>query len=335
MSPRRALAPIVALLLAVGAAPAHAADPAAEALFDEGLALFEKGDFAAACPKLQSAVDLTRGEALGGMLLLAECREKSGMTATAWALYRTIAARAARAGQAERQTAAEQGAERLAPRLHRAELVIPPALAATPGVSIRRGDEALPREAWSTAFPVDPGELVIRVEAPGHTPLERRVTIPSETGTTRVELAALTPEATPTPAPASAPPATTSTAADGGGLGGLGVAGLVTGGVGVVAMGASLVVTLIAKSDWNEATTACPGGVCPPDAFPAAEQGVSDARSLADVGTVMFIGGAVLTAAGVTMVIVDLAGDDARAEARAPAVRVSAGVGGLVARGAF
>lgn len=71
-----------AAVMSIGS-PASAQDTTAEAVFEEGVKLFESGNYEAACPKLKSAVTLSSSEALGGRLLLAECYEKLGRWASA------------------------------------------------------------------------------------------------------------------------------------------------------------------------------------------------------------------------------------------------------------
>ena len=59
---------------------------AAEALFKEGRTLSASGHISEACPKFEASLHLD--PALGTLLNLAECYEKLGKTASAWAEYR-------------------------------------------------------------------------------------------------------------------------------------------------------------------------------------------------------------------------------------------------------
>ena len=147
-----------ALWLAMAASPRDAAaQPAAEAVFEEGLRQFEAGQFAEACPRLEAAVTMTNRTAVGGMLLLAQCWEKIGRLASAWSLFREVAAMATQAGQEDRRQEAADGEARLAPRLHRIALNVSPELAAVPGLRILHEGVVVPREAWGVPFPADPG----------------------------------------------------------------------------------------------------------------------------------------------------------------------------------
>lgn len=316
-------------LVATWASPAGAQDAtkaAAEAIFEEGLRAFEAGDLATACPKLEAAVGLTKRESLGGLLLLAECQEKRGMTATAWALYREVASKAARAGQADREAKAREGEGRVAPQLHRVTLRVAPSQERLAGLVVRRGQDVVPPEALGIALPTDPGPIEVTAEAPGHAPLRITREIPAGAGETVLVLELAPAQASAAPvAPAQSAPRSTERSE---GASGWLYGGLVTAGVGVACLGISTALILAAKGDYDEAVVACPSGRCPTEAEKAA---VDDARALGDVATITFVAGAVLGAAGVTMVVVDLASGSGDAGA----ARLELSPVGLRARGSF
>ena len=90
------LASTLALLLSVGAT-ARAADgpppnPAAVALFEEGRTLMKAGKYDEACPKFEQSVAMMRS--VGALLNLADCYDKEGKTASAWAGFRAAASAA-------------------------------------------------------------------------------------------------------------------------------------------------------------------------------------------------------------------------------------------------
>jgi hypothetical protein len=76
----------------------------AEKLFEEGVALLGRKDFANACPKLEESRNLAPG--LGVTLYLADCNEGLGRLATALALFREGAA-LAHTRKDEREAAAQ------------------------------------------------------------------------------------------------------------------------------------------------------------------------------------------------------------------------------------
>src|SRR5882672_4544932 len=78
---------LLALLPGTVHADATAAEKvAAEALFDDGRKLLADGRFAPACEKFEQSEHID--PAVGTLLYLAECYEKSGRTASAWATFR-------------------------------------------------------------------------------------------------------------------------------------------------------------------------------------------------------------------------------------------------------
>src|ERR1051325_3142120 len=106
---RRTVSLLVAGLCATLAGVAHA-DPrdaaAAEALFDEGKALYAKGDYQAACPKLAESYRLDPGT--GALFALALCHERAGKPASAWVEFMEAAGRANTEHNAERETSARE-----------------------------------------------------------------------------------------------------------------------------------------------------------------------------------------------------------------------------------
>jgi uncharacterized protein HemY len=73
----------------------------AEALFAEGRRLMSSGNYATACQKFAASQKLD--PALGTSLNLADCYDKSGRTASAWAESRDAAAAAHRVGSKDRE----------------------------------------------------------------------------------------------------------------------------------------------------------------------------------------------------------------------------------------
>src|SRR5688572_14074173 len=59
---------------------------AAEVLFEQGRSLLLEGKVDQACPKLAESLRLDRG--IGTMLFLAECWQRLGKSASAWAQFR-------------------------------------------------------------------------------------------------------------------------------------------------------------------------------------------------------------------------------------------------------
>src|SRR6185369_7977058 len=94
---RYALVAILWLCPALAAAQ-NASDTKAKAneLFADGQHLIAAGDFDGACSKFEASLQLL--DRLGVRLNLADCHERQGRTATAWAEFREAASQADKQG---------------------------------------------------------------------------------------------------------------------------------------------------------------------------------------------------------------------------------------------
>jgi hypothetical protein len=337
------IAPLLIGLLA-SAPLAHAqstvdSKAAAESLFDDGLALMRKGDLAAACLKLEQSQSIDHG--IGTMLYLAECYEKSGRSASAWAMFRQAASEAAASGETTRAEAGRQRAEKLTPVL--SKLTVTVSAPVPPGLELKRNGTPLPSSLWGTPLPVDPGDQRVEASAPGYLPWSGTVRVAANADSAALAVPALTPQpvnelrvaqpAAPLIAPAAAPAASTSSpAADTGAASSSGstqrIVGIVIGAVGVVGIGVGSAFGLQAISKNDEAKKHCPGGGARCDDA----QGVSlteDAQSAARLSNVFMIGGAVLAAAGVVTYLMAPPDSEPRLALSADAHAVRATVGGV------
>jgi hypothetical protein len=273
---------------AQGAATDTAA--AAETLFREGRAAMEKGDYAAACPKLASSYELDPGT--GALLALALCYEESGKLASAWSAYVEAEARSKRENRPERAESARGRIDALEPRLPRLTIRVSDEVAALPGVRIERNGSDVAKPALGTSVPVDPGKQTIVLSAPGYESITKVVQ--------SVEGQPLEVLFDTVPTQLSSQP---STGTDRGGLGGLAIAGLVTGGAGVVALGIGGAFGVVAMGKNADSDAGCDqDDVCNPQGF----RDRVDARSAGDLSTVFFVAGGVLAGAGATMFVLGL-----------------------------
>ena len=133
----------------------------AEALFREGRAGMETGDYAHACPKFAESLRLDF--AIGTVLNLAACEEKIGRIASAWQHYRQVVEMLP--PEDERHPLAAARADALDARVPRLDIGI----AAPPpqGMRVTRDDVELGAPSLGVSLPVDPGEHVVVVTAPG------------------------------------------------------------------------------------------------------------------------------------------------------------------------
>lgn len=282
---------------------------AAEALFDEGRKLMVDGKFTDACPKLEQSQRLDPG--IGTLLYLADCYERSGRLASAWATFRDGSSQAQAAGQSERAAAGESRARALEPRLSKLTIRLSPEARAIPDLQIRQGDTLVPRGLWDVPAPVDGGEHTIVASAPGYATWSSRVRVADEKDDASVTVPALVPEAAPAPEPETKPiepavapiPATAApreppadrSTARGSTQRALGV---VLGGVGVVGVGVGSYFGLKAFSKNSDAEKYCDGAAC---GDPRGVRLTDDARSAAAISNVAFGLGLAALVSGVVL----------------------------------
>jgi serine/threonine-protein kinase len=293
-TPLLALAALaISLATASGARAQVAASDAAlaEKLFSDARDLMAKGQYAEACAKL---VDSERLDpAVGTLLNLAECFEKSNRTASAWAIYREAESAATRRGQQKRAQFAAGRAQALAPNLAYLVIDAPPPPSAPAGLEVACDDKPL-GGSFGAALPFDAGVHKVVAKAPGKKPWSTSVEL-ADKATLHVAVPALEDApAEPPPAPVIvlAPPPRESGPPPGQAQR---VTGIVAGAVGLVGVGLGSYFGLRAKSANDEAEAShCDPTTCDQ----AGEDLKHDARSRATASTVAFLGGGLLLVAG-------------------------------------
>jgi serine/threonine-protein kinase len=302
----RALLLSAALTLGPGGAAAQTSaseKAAAEALFDEGVALLKKGDYAPACEKLESSQRIDSG--VGTLLYLGECYEKLGRTASAWATFREAASAASAAGQRDRARVGEQRAAQLEPRLSKLTIEVAPETRALAGLEVERDGEPVALSLLGAAVPVDPGTHKLAARAPGYEPFELSVEVGGDAALASVAVPALAALPAEEPSVAAAPVAAEPTGSpprDEPAPRGRGqrVSGLVLGGLGVVGLGVGTAAGLIAIDKNNQALETCASNSCPTD---DGSDLTSEAFDAATLSTAAFVAGGVLLATGVVLYV--------------------------------
>jgi len=276
---------------------------AAEALFNQGRDLMSAGKFSDACPKFEASQQLDPG--LGTMLNLAECYEKTGRTASAWAEYREAIPLARAAGSTARQDLATERAQALQERLSTLTIRAMAGDDANAHLEVRRDGVALQEAELGAPIPVDPGEHVIEAVAPGKQPWSSKIQVGGDAAKVSVEIPALQaasgnptssapPPAVTTPGPTGAAPADNPNAGSA-----MRMTGLVFGGVGVVGIGLGSFFGLQASSKWSDAKGKC--GDFPYGCSAEGQDLQSSAKSAATISTVMFVAGGALLATGAVL----------------------------------
>jgi hypothetical protein len=155
---------IVVLVVMTRAAFAMAAPPTSDAdrEFERGRTLLEAGKYAEACAAFDASEKLD--PQIATELNQADCREKNGQLATAWALFGDVATRTRGASDARGKKlhkVALDHRKKIEPRLSTLEVRV-----AQPvdGLELRRGDAPI---AAGAALPIDGGSYTIVARAPG------------------------------------------------------------------------------------------------------------------------------------------------------------------------
>lgn len=200
---RYALVAILWLCPALAAAQ-NASDPkaAANELFKDGKRLIAAGDVDQACAKFEAS--LQRLDQFGVRLNLADCHERQGRTATAWAEFRELASQAEKRSD-DRAAYARQRADALKPRFTQLKISVPPA-SRLPGLAVQRDGVVVSNDKLGGPFPVDPGSYIISASAPGYQPWSTKVDVTKPGQIVTVELPRL-PEIPEKNAPAANPEA--------------------------------------------------------------------------------------------------------------------------------
>jgi len=324
------LAATMASSLPARAEPSEGGAAAAESLFQEARKLMEQKKYGEACPKLVASHKLA--PAVGTLLNLADCYERDGKLASAWARFHEAIALAQRAGRSDRERTARERAEKLEPRLIRLSIV-----AKDPNVEVRLDGNPLDAAALGTPVPVDPGKHTVDATAKGKKPFTTTIEVSERTRTPTIEVPPL--ETDPeserkngiaTSAPDTEPPAE-EPRSDGSTQRIIGLAAI---GAGVVGVGVGAFFGLRTSAKWSEAQEHC-------DASLACDRtGVelaATAKNAGTVSTIAFIAGGVLLAGGAAAFFMAPPARPSRASTSRPAhdVRVGVGFGSVTIGGRF
>ncbi|MEM9693704.1 MAG: hypothetical protein AAGA56_14240 [Myxococcota bacterium] len=301
-------------LSVVYAAPAHA-DKIVEAdiLFRSAKALSKEGKWAEACPKFLRSYELDNQ--LGVLANLANCYQEEGKIASAWARW-AAALEWARRDRDSRQDFIAERVEELEPRLPKLLLEVDEPRPT--GLSVRRAGEAVSRETYGLAVPVDPGAVIIEVLR-GEEVLESQtaVAVEREVVTVRLDLVSIAtrhPEGKTAVAPPAPQPRDEEPSEDEGRS--QRIAGYAVGavGLGALVVAGGLGIGALVKRDQATASDACANRFCSPAGLDAAE----DASTFAEASQWVGIAGIGLTAIGATILLTAPSSGDDRAWTTSP-----------------
>lgn len=302
----RFLLPGLALAVLL-ASPARAQDAQAQAqgraLFNDGVTLFNKGDFDGACPKFEASLKAFPG--IGTRGKLAECYEKQGKLAAAYLEYKEVASLANKTNETAREQVASARARALEPKLALVTISVPPG-SELPGMVIKRGGVELDRSKLGVADPVDPGVLAVEVTAPGRKTFTTQLTV-SQGQTAKLDIPPLPIAQSAPVAPVTPPPpdpainVQTDPGAHGDPPAWQKPTGIVLMAAGAVGIGVGAALGLSAKSKYDSAfdNGSCDHGTNQCDS--AGQSSVDSAHSQATVSTILFIAGGALAAGGLVV----------------------------------
>ncbi len=302
---RRELA-LLSLLAVAFPRVAHAQSDrsAAVALFDEGVRLETAQDYAHACPKFAESNRID--PQLGALLHLADCYEKAGQTASAWGAFRDAAEIAERRGD-ERGRGAREHAAALEAKLSRLLVSVAPE-AEVPGIEVTRDGSPLSAATLGERVPVDPGEHVVQAKAPGKLTWQTTVIVNAPGDAVSVVVPALLDAAAPPPppvGPTNAPAAIASPPDQPARSGSTQrLAGWVGVGAGALGIGVGVVFELVRSAKVSDRDAICPSSVnCTVNDQTRIDALTSDARSANTIGSIGLIGGGVLAAGGLALLL--------------------------------
>jgi len=262
------------LVVAVLGARAHADSKIEEAdkLFAEGLALRDT-NLKQSCEKFQASFE-KNPQAIGTLMNVALCDEKFGKIASAVAKFSEAADRAREGNLPEYLEEADKHIKALTPDL--AKVTVKFLTKAPSGTKVLVGEQVIAMSLIEAnkEIPVDPGELVIVVSAPGRLAYETKMMI-GKKEVKSIEVPELKEGVTVKSSRRTI--------------------GLITTISGGATIATAVVLGLVARSRYksDDAIGACTDGVCPAEA----QTKVENARQLGTVGTV--VGAIGLAATGV------------------------------------
>ncbi len=330
---RSAAGLLVALGLTLSAA-AHAQrttaeKAAAETLFDKGLKQLEANDLKGACRSFEQSQRVD--PAVGTLLYLAECYERTGRSASAWVTFREASSLARELRQSERAEIGEARAKRLEPLL--ARLTIRVADEAVADLTLTSDGVPVPRALLGVPTPVDPGPHTLVAEAPGYQRWEQSIVIENTPQETEVIVPPLVANVVPEPASApvtSSPPETTSPAPPPPIRHGVNHApSWILGGVGLLSVSAGVLLSLRAHNLDDQAKEYCVNNRC----FDRQGETLSNrAQSMQLLSVIGFATGGVCLATSALLYVLT---DDEESTADALTLEANPRFMGLNYRGAF
>lgn len=258
----------LALFLFAGSARSESGQTKkADALFREGRALMQDGDFARACNKLEQSYRLD--PAAGTAVNLGDCFDRINKVGSALLAYR--AAKKLLTNGDPRTAPVGRQIDALLERVPRLTITLAPD--APEGTSVTRDGKDVAGDELGAPLIVNPGRVIIVVTAPGREKVRTVLSVAERDRRTFVADVGDPEGDAGESAPRRRPENARSTAREPRGGSSSRSTGLVLGGIGVAGLATGIVTALMANSKEDEASTRCPNDQCTQDGFDAAQSG--------------------------------------------------------------
>lgn len=189
MARRLAALLFVGMVSFAARANAQTSEPAEDVArkhFDAGRAFVLEHRYAEAIPEFLAS--MAKERTVGGLLNLADCYERVGKYAQAWARFRE-ASELARARGDDRQKIADAAVIGIEQRLPSLTVRVGAPESALPTLKVLVDGEPLNRSAFNRPTPVDPGEHFVLATAEGKRKLEARIVVTRKGDELTVKLA--------------------------------------------------------------------------------------------------------------------------------------------------
>ncbi len=180
------------VILIAGAAAAQDAKGGSVLAYDEAQKLMAEGKIGEACPKYAESQRLD--PQLGTLFHLADCLEKNGQTASAWASFREAVDIAKKLGD-PRKELGERHIAALVPKLSRLQINV----AEGAEIHVERDAVTVGKALFGAPVPMDPGPHTITASAPGKRTWTSKIVIPADGSITMVTVPELTAEVSTSP----------------------------------------------------------------------------------------------------------------------------------------
>lgn len=311
------------------AAPAAPATPSPDAvekaqnLFKKGSALYAQKKYAAALEEFRASYATVASP--NSRLYIARCLADLGEHVDAYLEFQGVADEAAERAKTEERFAKTQETAQIERDEVAKKLALVSVTITHPesAAGLRVGGKDVPKDQWGKPYPAKPGQVDVVVTSTAGAPVTQTLTLAAG------DRNDVTLDAAPAPAAASVqltPEAPSSRA-------GLRPYAYIAGGVGVAGLALFTVAGIMSNSTYSDLSDTC-NGPCPPERQDDIDKGKTQ-QTLANVGLVV---GAVGIAAGATLFVLSLTGDDTSAEQQGgapPRVAIGVAPGYATLRGTF